>query len=311
MRRAIEIKFHGATVTHETGGVAHVAIDASSGGGGSGGGGSPLAGTDGSGTVNNVTEINFVNRAAVMDAGGGGVDVVIDPSSGGGGGSNFFNISPEDHTLIPTFDENDEFEKPAGTAIDTAGTRFASAVPWVWGNQGSSTALQTGDGNLILTAPADGLLHGVYQPASVVFKRRGKFCLQNIVKSAADFVGVFAYNSITGHIVAFGPFVTSGPTYTFVILKWTNFTTFSTVGFNALPYWLLSASLFAPLWYEIRSDGTTLTFAVSTTGVDGSFIDVATETIATFLTIIDNAGLAIDTNSASPSPMICDLWRKY
>lgn len=84
--RARELKFMGATVTHETDGVALVQIDSSSGGG-SGGGGSPLTVTDGITSVADVTEVLFVNRVAVSDAGGGAVHLTIDPASGGGSGA--------------------------------------------------------------------------------------------------------------------------------------------------------------------------------------------------------------------------------
>lgn len=229
--------------------------------------------------------------------------------TGGGGGGGANNLSPDQHTSTPTFLENDEFEAAAGTAIDTTGARFASAVPWTWGNQGTSTALQTGDGNLNLIGQPDGAYHGLYQPVpGGVWKRRCRFSLQNAVSSAGDLASAFVLNSSNGHIVGFGPYA-NGPTL--LLIKWNSFTSFNSTGFNALPRLYLSHMLVTPTWYEIRSDGTTIVFAVSVSGAEGSFVDVVAETIATFLGAVDNAGIAISTNSSPASSLITDLWRKY
>jgi hypothetical protein len=303
--RVRELKFMGATVTHETGGVALVQIDSSSGGGGSGGGGSAIDVTDGITTVAAVTEINFTSGATVT-ASGSSAHVAI---SGGGGGGSAFNLTPDQHTGTPTFAENDEFEEAAGTAIDTAGTRFAGAVAWTWGNQGTSTAIQSGDGNLILTGQADGNYHGVYQPVpGGAWKRRCRVSLMNQISSAGDLASIFALNSSNGHIVGFGPFA-NGPGL--LLIKFNSWTSFNSTGYSALPRNFTSQMLVTPTWYEMRSDGTTLTFAVSVSGAEGSFIDVTTEAIATFLGAVDNAGLSISTNSVPASALITDLWRKY
>ncbi len=228
----------------------------------------------------------------------------------GGGGGGPANLEPQDHTSTPTFVANDEFESAAGTAIDTAGTRFTGATAWVWGNQGTSTALQTGDGSINLVPQVDGNLHGVYQPIAhaAPWKYRARLFLQNAVASAGDLGGVFAYNSSNGHSVTFGPFAN---TPGMLQIRFNSFTSFNSTGFNALPRNYTSQSIVTPVWYEMASDGTTLTFSVSSSGAEGSFIAVCTETIASFLGTIDNVGIIADSNSTPASSLICDLFRQY
>lgn len=295
-----KIKFVGATVSG-SGHEATVTIDATSGGGGG-----SLELTDGTHDLTGVTKITVFGGTVGGTA--GAATLTVDPTSGGSGGG-AFNLSPDQHTSTPDFVENDEFEEAAGTAIDTAGTRFSSAVAWTWGNQGSSTAIQNGDGNLILTGQADGNYHGIYQPVpGGSWKRRCRVSLMNQASSAGDLASIFAMNSSNGHIVGFGPFANTPGC---LLIKWNSWTSFNSTGYNTLPRNFTSQMLVQPTWYEMRSDGTTLTFAVSASGAEGSFIDVVSETIATFLGAVDKGGLSISTNSAPASSLITDLWRKY
>jgi len=65
-----------------------------------------------------------------------------------GGGANPWDVTPDTHTATPTFVANDEFE---GGSLDTTGARFASATPWTWYNQSTSTATLA-EGSLVSVA---------------------------------------------------------------------------------------------------------------------------------------------------------------
>lgn len=226
----------------------------------------------------------------------------------GTGGTQATNLIPEFHTSTPTFVANDDFEQANGTAIDTAGTRFAGATAWAWGNQGTSTATQSGDGSLVFTAQADGNGHGVMQAVGSVWKYRSRYAFTNPTASAGDNCGLFVYNSANTHSVWVGPYANNS---SILQIKWNSFTSFNSTTFNAMPHGFTYSQLQEPRWYEIRSDGTTITWALSASGAEGSFIDITTEAIATFLSAVTHVGMATSTNSSPASFVTCDLFRRY
>ncbi len=233
----------------------------------------------------------------------------VTAASNGSGGSAAFNIVPELHTNTPTFVANDEFEQSQGTAIDTAGTRFAGATPWVWLNQGASTAVQSGDGSLVFKAPADGVFHGAMQAVPATpWKYRSKYAFQTPASSAGDTIALYAYNSGTNQIIDVGPYAQGS---SLLLIRWTSPTVFFNTGYNSLPHGFAYSQLLNFMWYEIRSDGTTLTWAISSTGAEGSFVNVVSETISSFLGAVTHVGIAVNTNSSPSCFMVADLFREY
>lgn len=68
---------------------------------------------------------------------------------------------------------------PSETSLDTAGTRFASATPWAWRNQGGATATLTA-GVVVLVAPSGTTNLRIIEqalPAGTTWKYRAKICV--------------------------------------------------------------------------------------------------------------------------------------
>ena len=173
---------------------------------------------------------------------------------GGGGGSNPYNITPDTHSATASFVYNDEFEY--GTAIDTAGARFASAEPWVWTNQaGSTTAVAQGAITIVTTGA--GLQYvaetAPAPPWTIVLKQR-------VVSAAGGLTGILVYNSGNTNSILFGPwFAPPGGNAGGV-----RFT-----GASAISSWTFSLPIIPTsqfVYLKIYNDGTNLQFSYSYTG---------------------------------------------
>lgn len=277
-----KIKFVGATVSGSAG-VATVTVDPTSGGGGS-----PLT-VD---ALTNVTLITFTGPAVSVAAGATGEAVVsIDTVSGGSSGGG--NLSADTH---PIFGDalDDEFE---GTSLDGK---------WTQGNW-SSTSLAFADGAIKITPPNDGGLHAIYQNISgSTWKVRAKLHMFDGATGAGDNMGIFVRNSSSGANYTFGPF---GPSGNLLLLSASSFTTLVASVQNSFPSFWTTSDLIDYRYYEIENNGTNLIWRTSKTGVNGSFVQFNSTSLATFITTADQVGLAIDTNH-SGTGLICDWFRR-
>jgi len=332
VRQARELKFMGATVTHETDDVAVIQIDASSGGGGSGGGGSPIDVTDGITDVTNITKIRFTSGATVTASSGSVADVdisapgsltvtdgstsvanvtdllfvgatVTSPSAGhatatmsGGGGSNPYNVTPLTHDAgVAPFAANDDFEEANGTAIDTAGTRFSGAAAWSWLNQGASTAIQQ-RGSLVLT-PDNSTPRGCFLLQPVSGSTWSIQCRLSMFNGGSSHYGGLALReSVSGKLIIFTVYSLTQ----FLVQALTNATTFNSNVFLGGTWQAAGTSDSVPVYLQITFDGTTLSFNQSLTGIPGTFNVLATQAAATFLGAAPTDwGLYVDNSSTA------------
>ena len=62
---------------------------------------------------------------------------------------------------------------------------------------------------------------------------------------------------------------------------------------------------------KVENNGTTIFWRLSGTGVPGSFVQVASEAIATFMGAVDRVGLVVETaNAAGNGILVCDWFRR-
>jgi hypothetical protein len=238
----------------------------------------------------------------------------------GGGGSGGGTIIVSEGNLNPDFHpiaaqpSNDEFE---GASLDTTGNRFSGATPWAWLNQGTATATLA-QGSLVLQAPLSATLNIRAIIQSVVtspWTYQAKMGLVNA--NTLGYGGFILYNSGTGKAIIFVQQGINGANTegTLAVYRMTNVTTFSatvaTVASMFNPTNEFSELPTSPYW-RIDYNGTTFTFSISSTGVDGTWVQVTTEALATFLGAITHIGLCADPDSnAGPAvALVCDWFRR-
>jgi hypothetical protein len=257
-------------------------------------GNAPLSVTDGSTTVATVTSINFISGATVSSGGAGIADVAV--AGGGGGGG---NVTPDSHPGTAAT-ANDEFE---GGAIDLVGTRFLGALAWTWSNQGSATAVLK-KGSLVLGAPGDGASHFLWQTAAAApWRHRLRVTAASPSSTTGSVFGFVLYNSGSTSNYLFGQEFADGKLR---LHKFTGPSTYVGSPYTSLP---LAMIPYMPVYLEIENDGTSLYFRVSASGVDGSFEQVFTETLAAYITSVTNIGVMANSGNAAAVGLI-DWFRR-
>lgn len=204
----------------------------------------------------------------------GGSPVWADaPASGGGPVAPFDSTHPDAAPAVPNA-ADDEF---LSSGLDTAGTRRAGATAWAIVNQGSALIAQAGSHLLFSRTTDDGALnlHSIVQALlSSVFKYRCKIDIA--WKSGNALAGMLLRDSVSGKAYVF-----NFSTGTSLQL---NVTTFNSN--TATP--IVNNSLtvpFAPTMYlEIEQTLTMRYWRRSLIGVEGSFVEVHSESVATHLT---------------------------
>lgn len=214
-------------------------------------------------------------------------------------------ISPDDKPGSANV-ADDEFE---GTSLDTTGTRFSGANAWSWYNQGaSSTSLA--EGSLVLkgsTADANGSLHFIYQTVpSAPWKYRAKVAWGGYQPDNRRFNGIILFNGGNGNYSIVGPTYDNAPK--FCIAEGTE-----GLG-NPLDRGSVSSTIAEvqrPAYVEVESDGTTLYFRYSGSGVTGSFVTLFSRTIAGFMGAITGIGLGfMSEGSPRDGSLIVDWFRR-
>lgn len=188
----------------------------------------------------------------------------------GTGGTTGVNVTPDTHPTSPTvFD--DEFE---GSSISGAWTQNTSSGATATYGLGGGSYAQTsaGSGSTILTQAI---------PAGA-WAFTAKVAVGVIINIASFSIGVL--NSATGKSTILGRYSGDGDVYqqrgTFNTSTWVY--TFSSNVTHAFASLLGGFSRY--VYLKFSYDGTSvMTLSVSTTGVPGTFIPLATETIATWI----------------------------
>lgn len=295
---AREIKFSGATVTHETNGVAHVAVV----------GGGSIDVSDGTTEVTGVTEIRFTRGASISMSSGSVADVYIDPVSGGAGGGG--NETPYSHPLMPDA-TNDEFEEltldPKWTVRNLTGTATVTLA------DGSISLLAdtvTGDNNLAVTEP-------IAAPTSAwQYDFAGVFCINGSAGGSNSSFGAIVKGGTK--YVKFGGYTSGSGTGGFLVQRLTTLTAFASnplVGSGgAWPYRSgnFSGNETVPIWLRLVYDGSTnILFYASNTGHANTWALMWTEPVATFLgTPATDIGVNSNSGNAIAVRMFCDAIRK-
>jgi hypothetical protein len=228
-----------------------------------------------------------------------------------------FNITPDSHAVTPANVANDEFE--SGASIDLTGARFAGATPWTWLNQLNATA-PVAQGAVVLNGGnvATDSINAVLQPvAGSTWTYQAKFALNNVAGAAGGAAGLIVQNAANGHLLELGVYnpAVGDVEASLIVKRYTNPTTVSAseITTGPLPGNTLQArGASAWVYLQMLFDGVNIDYAVSLTGVPGTYQQVYTETAAAFLGAAPtNVGLMVNSQSATVAAQgIFDWFRK-
>lgn len=220
-------------------------------------------------------------------------------------------VAADNYDAVPSTPnlQDDEYggsAYPTEVALDTAGTRFASAVAWAWVNQGTAT-IALSKSHLILTAPNAGAnIRIIVQSVSGAGTWR--------YEAKVHYHGPAGSSSIAGMVLrqsSSGLFTLSGPfaqgaggvlaSSSIAVFNYTNPTTFSGTRMS-------QAITRQPDYLAIEYDGTNYIWEASVDGILWYRLASAAKT-AFFTTSADQIGLACDTNGVAVK-MASDWFRR-
>ncbi|MGO8708533.1 MAG: hypothetical protein ACLQMG_12760, partial [Terracidiphilus sp.] len=232
-------------------------------------------------------------------------------ANGSGGSAEPFNVTPDTHGTIPTgvgVGLNDEFEE---ASLDTGGTRYAGAEAWSWVNQNGAAAVLTA-GGLVMSCdpPASGDNNNIIlQPMSAsTWTMQIKYGVTHGNSDNGSYCFI-AHNSANGRYTKFG--VYNPGNFQPLVQQLINPTLY-----NANP--LIGGVVFPGLggemswlYLQVVNDGTSLYYSWSLTGLAGSFIQVYSETLSSWLAGVTDVGLCVNQNGGSgPPSMLVDWFRR-
>lgn len=207
------------------------------------------------------------------------------PSGGSGGGA---FVYPIDKPPASADAADDEF---ADSSFDTA--------LWTWRNQGAATATQDGDGWLKLLAPASATTSHriIEQPvAAATWKFRTKLVLGFASEVNFAYAGFVVVNNTSGRLLFCGLIYNGG--YMPIMQRWTSATEFSANVATSNTDLMYSR---IPWYLEVENNATNIIFRISPTGFDGTFRQLASDPIASFLTAaggsVDRIGLTVNSQN--------------
>lgn len=230
------------------------------------------------------------------------------PGSQGPAGANA-NLTPDSHPSSPNV-ANDEFE--TGSSIDTTGARTSGATAWTaLGLSTGTTSVANGSLLMKPALTASRNLGGYTQPVSGTWAYTAKFSVYNSATNTLIGLFIATASGAAGNILVFGINQLS-----LIVQRLTNNTTFSanqllTANAVILAVGTALTPATVQVYLRVAYDGTNLTFSVSSSGVEGTFQQVYTETSAAFLGTPTLVGIGGDNESAGTQAIgIYDWFRK-
>lgn len=221
---------------------------------------------------------------------------------------NLNNKTPETHPVTAAA-ADDEFE--AGTSVDLTGTRRSGAEAWAWNNQGAASAT-VAQGALVLAIPASSSydLRAVLQPlAAVSCTYRCK--MLDLVSASANYAygGMAFYDQTTGHWMTLHVRA-SAADWRIEVCHWADTSAVWSTVYTGDANPGTGRVAHRPIWFELETDGTNLRFRISDSGVDGTFQEVLSEGIATWIESVSHVGLFANGNNSSDVAAVFDLFRQ-
>lgn len=251
-------------------------------------------------SLSGITRIRFSGGAVVTseDSVTAHVEVISSGGSGDGG-----NVTPDTH-------------KTTAHALDDDFEDGALAGKWAWRNQNTSTATLV-NGSVVITASgtASQNVNMIEQVApSTPWKIRAKISLRG--DNQLNKAGLAGVNNSNGRLIVAYFYLDSNAvpnTFTIAQMAVSKYTTVSTFGSHLRSNQnvvQVFGGAFNWMYWELENDGTNYYFRLSNSGVNGSFVLVASEALATFITTIDRVGIFADSqNAASGGACVCDWFR--
>ncbi len=230
--------------------------------------------------------------------------------SGSGGGSNPFAVTPDTHLTLPTgvgLGPNDEFE--TGSTIDTVGTRYVGATPWTAFNLSTATS-SVSQGCLVLNPVNSGAntLNGYSQPTvGATWQYDCKVSGNSFNASSGRGLFVATASGSAGKMLYINLNMSTLASTSVALQEYNTATSFnSTINNLAVPG-LLGTFVYLRMTY----DGTNLISSCSTTGVNGTYNVINTQTPAFFLGSVPTMfGICSNIQSATQTQAIYDWVRQ-
>lgn len=205
------------------------------------------------------------------------------------------NLTPDERPGFPTV-WDDEFD--TGSVLDTAGSRFSGANPWVIRAQGAN-GLALANGSAVTSSAGATAYVVASQP---VPSGNWRFQMKVAANASAQCVaGFMIYNTANDHFLQLGLWTGSGSSAAYACFAQTGplpATTFSSTVFTGNPRDMASPS--GALWQyiELEYDGTNLIFRSSLTGVAGSFAEIGRTTVAAWVGALSWLGIHFNDGTA-------------
>jgi hypothetical protein len=258
------------------------------------------------GELDDLSDVNAptpdANDVLTWDDGAG--EWIAAPQVGGGVGGTVPNGGTTGQILAKQsgVDQDVDWET-IGNYEGGPATPATTAGLGTWVNQGTSTATD-GTGALVLKPQVDGLVHGreMVAPSAPfdVYMKADYNCLSSSANTASmiGIPGILLRDSSDGELLLFGAYYerVSGDEqnlYGAILQRWTA----SGATFSATPVLKYSAQMWPWLRVNMNGAGTTLTLYVSMDGKN--WLQVGTETVATFIDAVTRIGVGCLSNSGT------------